>query len=122
VRRLGKPFRAGISTGQGWDRDPNRESWEGLWGIPSRELVPTVFHVLTSGRVTRRVRVLLTHGSCDRVWSRDCVVFDTTRDTSRDGVGTWSRAWTRDRLGARVSHDIDFPGSRGRGCAFSTWL
>ena len=85
-------------------------------GIPSHELVPTVFHMLTNGRVARRVRVLLTHGSGDRV------VFDTTRDTSRDGVGTWSRAWTRDRLGTRVSRDIDFPGSRGRGCTFSTWL
>jgi hypothetical protein len=72
--------------------------------------------MLTNGRVARRVRVLLTHGSGDRV------VFDTTRDTSRDGVGTWSRAWTRDRLGTRVSRDIDFPGSRGRGCTFSTWL
>ena len=89
-----------------------------LWGIPSRGLTPTVFHTWGRGRVTRYIRVLVTCGSGDRVWSGDHVVFDTTRDMSRDRSGVWSHAWSRGPEGGRGSRE-GFPGSRGRVGAFS---
>ena len=91
--------------------------WGIPWGIPSQGLTPTVFHSW-EGRVARRVRVLVTRGSGDRVWSRDRVVFGTTRDTSRDRSDVWSRAGSRAPEGGRGSRE-GFPGSRGRVGAFS---
>ena len=104
--------------------------WGIPWGIPSQDLTPTVFHTWGRGRVARHVRVLVTHRSGDRVWLHDRVVFDTTRDTSRDGSAVWSRAWSRDGSGVwscawsrgleggRGSHK-GFPGSHGQVGAFS---
>ena len=71
-----------------------------------------VFHTWGRGRVARHVRVLVTRGSGDRVWSCDRVVFDTTCDTSRDRSGVWSRAWSRGPEGGGGSRE-GFPGSRG---------
>ena len=92
--------------------------WGIPWGIPSRGLTPTVFHMWGRGHVARHVRVLVTRGSGDRVWSRDRVVFNTTRDTSRDRSGVWSRAWSCGPEGGRGSRE-GFPGSRGRVGALS---
>jgi hypothetical protein len=69
----------------------------------------------------RHVRVLVTRGSGDHVWSGDRVVFDTTRDTSCDLTSTWSRAWSRGPGGGGGSRE-GFPGSHGRVGAFSAWL
>ena len=88
-----------------------------LWGIPSRDLTPTVFYTQGKGCVARYVHVLVTRRSGDRVWSGDRVVFVTTHDTSRDRSGVWSRAWSRAPEG-RGSRE-GFPGSRGRVGAFS---
>ena len=77
-----------------------------------------VFHTWGRGRVARHVRVLVTRRSGDCVRSHDHVVFDTTCDTSRDGAGIWSRAWSRGLEGGRGSRE-GFPGSRGRIGAFS---
>ena len=87
--------------------------WGIPWGILSRGLTPTVFHTWGKGRVARPVHVLVTRRSGDRV------VFDTTRDTSRDRSGVWSCAWSRGPEGGRGSRE-GFPGSRGRVGAFST--
>ena len=92
--------------------------WGIPWGIPSRGLTPTVFHTWGRERVARHIRILVTRRSGDRVWSRDRVVSDTTRDGSRDRSGVWSRAWSRGPEGGRGSHD-GFPESRGRVGAFS---
>ena len=66
----------------------------------------------------RHVRILVIRRSGDHVWSRDRVVFDTTRDTSRDRSGVWSRVRSRGPEGGRGSRE-GFPGSRGQVGAFS---
>ena len=81
-------------------------------------MTPTVFHTWGRGRVAQHIRVLVTRGSGDRVWSGDRVVFDTTCDTSRDRSGVRSHAWSHGPEGGRGSRE-GFPGSRGRVGAFS---
>ena len=88
--------------------------WGIPWGISSRGLTPTVFYTWGRGRVARHVRVLVTRRSGDRVRSHDHVVFNTTRDTSHDRSGVWSRG----PEGGRGSRE-GFPGSRGQGGTFS---
>ena len=70
------------------------------------------------GCVVRHVRVLVTRGSGDRVWSGDHVVFDPTRDMSCDRSGVWSYAWSHGLEGGRGSRE-GFPGSRGQVGTFS---